>query len=85
MTLRRWQVGIAFAIITLVFVLSLLWVQAGRLSSCRRTYEGVRQVFQPFLTPPPAKGKPKRDYETFNRRVDALKAQCSRQIKLYWP
>src|SRR5437868_1843676 len=52
-TVRRWQLGLAFIGITAVFVVTIMWVQVGRVSSCQRTYEGIRQVFQPFLTPPP--------------------------------
>lgn len=53
-------------------------IQAARVESCRRTYEGVRQIFQPFLHPD---GDPRRnrDIRQFNQRIDSLKNGCGRQ------
>lgn len=53
-------------------------IQRDRVDSCRATYEGVREVFQPFLA-----SAPPGDVRTFNRRVDALKARCGRQTGVH--
>lgn len=55
-------------------------IQAARLESCERAYEGVREVFKPFL-PKPGKGTPeqRRNARKFNRTVDRLKGQCDKQ------
>lgn len=59
-------------------------IQNGRVASCKQTYEGVRQVFQPFF---PEKGEPvtkkqKDDIKIFNDTVDRLKANCGKQTKV---
>lgn len=51
-------------------------IQRARVESCRRTYEGVRQIFQPFL----AKSPDRKGVQIFNSRVDDLKAQCPAQV-----
>ena len=93
-TLRRWQVGLAFTMVTLAFVVGLVWlthvshevsvknhdriadIQRGRLESCQRTYEGVRQAFKPFFKRSRTTAEGRRDLRTFNRNIDHLKAQC---------
>lgn len=56
-------------------------IQQARLSSCERTYEGVREIFKPFLSAPPATAKQKKDRALFNSTVDELKANCAVQTK----
>lgn len=84
---RRWQIGGTFLLLTAVYVATLVWIQHGRLQSCRTSYQGVREIFQPFLNPPPKPGDGKRyhDYVKFNNRVDFLRGNCSKQIRLWWP
>lgn len=57
-------------------------IQKSRIESCRRTYEGVRQVFQPLL-PPRKKQTPKQrsDIDKFNTTVNNLKHGCVKQIR----
>lgn len=58
----------------------ILRIQQGRLESCRRTYEGIRQAFQPFFARSRLSPEGRRDVRTFNRRINALQAQCPAQI-----
>ena len=53
-------------------------IQQARVESCRRTYEGVREIFQPFLHPD---GDPRaqRNVRVFNHRIDSLKNACGQQ------
>lgn len=107
--LRRWEVALAFIMLTISFTVSVGWmthlqhelnrknaeritdiqalnherlmdIQQERLESCRRGYEGVRQVFRPFFSPP-GKRKPaeRKTIRKFDRIVDHLKAHCSVQ------
>ena len=88
-TVRRWEVVIAFVMVTASYVIGL-WlivhlnneriadINKSRLESCQRTYEGVRQVFRVFFPDDP-KGEQAQDIHKFNRRVDALKRGCERQ------
>lgn len=46
-------------------------IQAARVASCKRTYEGIREVFKPFTTNPKDPNVIK-----FNNRIDQLKANC---------
>ena len=56
-------------------------IQQGRLESCQRTYEGIRQAFRPFLPPPRARSRIVRlRLHKFNTNIDRLKAQCAVQI-----
>lgn len=57
-----------------------LLIQQSRVESCQRTYEGVRQVFQPFLRPHP-RGEEARRIARFNERIDMLKLGCVTQTK----
>ena len=54
-------------------------IQAARVESCERTYEGVRQIFQPFLPPSPRTNKQRRLVKKFNNRIDTLRARCGQQ------
>lgn len=56
-------------------------IQDARLSSCRQTYEGIREVFKPFFpaNPNPAQRK---DLYTFNTTINGLKANCVNQTKV---
>jgi len=101
-TLRRWQVGVSFFMVTLAFVVGLVWlthvshdvsrknherimdIQRGRLESCQRTYEGIRQVFRPFFAPPQKRSAHERlVIKKFNHRIEALKAQCDDQTHVH--
>jgi len=86
-TIRRWELWVPWMLMMVVVVLTFLWFQHGRLVSCKRTYEGTREIFRPFLTPAPKPGDGKRyaDWVKFNKRVDTLKAGCSKQIRLWTP
>lgn len=53
-------------------------IQKSRVESCERTYEGVRQVFDPFLPDHP-RGKQRRDIQKFNDTIDRLKRTCPKQ------
>lgn len=57
-------------------------IQKSRLTSCERTYEGIREVFKPFF-PPPKTATPKQlaDQSKFNRTIIHLKARCATQIR----
>lgn len=57
----------------------IISVNQSRLESCRRTYEGVRQVFKPVLPVNPTP-KQQSDLNKFNNRIDYLKSQCITQV-----
>jgi hypothetical protein len=53
-----WQIAVAFIAITLAFVVAAGWlthqqreIQRQRVTSCKHTYEGVREIFRPFFRP----------------------------------
>lgn len=54
-------------------------IQASRTSSCRRTYEGIREVFKPFFPPKPRTGKEQEDLDKFNDTINRLKRGCTKQ------
>lgn len=55
-------------------------IQEARLSSCRQTYEGIREVFRPFFPPAAHRtAEQRRDVRKFNQTIDRRKAQCGRQ------
>jgi len=60
--------------------LLILRIQQGRLESCRRTYEGIRQAFQPFFKRSRLTAEGRRDVRRFNLRINVLQAQCPAQI-----
>lgn len=53
--------------------------QASRVASCRQTYEGIRQVFQPFFPPAPRTASQQHDIDKFNQTIDTRKARCGQQ------
>lgn len=57
-------------------------IQVSRVKSCKRNYESIRQIFQPFF-PPPAHRTPKQkaDLKKFNELIDKRIKQCSIQTK----
>src|SRR4051794_21980688 len=85
--LGRWKVGLAFAAVTIAFVIqgvlltkTINDVNHDRVVSCRHTYEGVREIFRPFFRPVAVRTKKeKQDIRKFNRTVDHLKARCGKQ------
>lgn len=51
-----------------------------RVTSCQRTYEGVRDVFRPFFrTKRIRTPREQRNVDKFNRTVNQLKARCGQQ------
>ena len=83
------RISIGYAILALATGLALWLVVSGnrdrvqdiqqaRVDSCRRTYEGVREIFLPFLHPD-EDPKVNRNIRQFNERVDRLKARCGQQ------
>jgi hypothetical protein len=52
-------------------------IQQARVESCQRTYEGVRQIFAPFVRLNPDRVGVRR----YNHRIDMLKAGCVHQTK----
>lgn len=56
-------------------------IQNSRLESCKRTYEGIREVFRPFNPPKPRTTQQQSDLDKFNGTIDGLMAGCSVQIK----
>jgi hypothetical protein len=58
-------------------------IQQARVSSCRQTYEGVREVFLPFF--PPKKDRTaeqQANLDKLDRTVDRLKARCGQQTRV---
>jgi len=55
-------------------------IQQSRVDSCRRTYEGVREIFRPFLQPGQTPQQAA-SWEKFNQSIDTLKAKCKAQTK----
>lgn len=60
----------------------ILKVQGSRLEACKRTYEGVRQIFQPLL-PPIKERTPEQvaDIKIFNDRINELKQECPKLVE----
>lgn len=55
-------------------------IQESRVSSCRQTYEGIRDVFKPFFRPMTDRtAKERKDIRKFNRVINRLKAGCDTQ------
>jgi hypothetical protein len=58
-------------------------VQASRIESCERTYEGIRTVFKPFFPDPKtADSTQLRNLIRFNNILDRLKRQCDTQTRV---
>lgn len=53
-------------------------IQNSRRQSCERTYEGIRQVFKPFLSGPQTATQ-KKNIDKFNHRIDVFKSRCAIQ------
>ena len=80
-------IKVAFIAVTLLFFLTLAgfaWVindiQNSRESSCRQTYNGIREVFRPFFPEPPRTKEQQADLDKFNNTIDRLMSGCSKQI-----
>lgn len=56
-------------------------IQESRTSSCRQTYEGIRQVFKPFFPPPPRTKEQQDSLDLFNETIDGFVAGCTEQTK----
>lgn len=57
-------------------------IQASRIESCQRTYEGIREVFQPLLPPESERTeKQKENLKKFNDKIDELKSNCPKQTQ----
>lgn len=56
-------------------------IQKSRLESCKRTYNGIREVFIPFFPPPPRTHKQKADLKKFNTTINRLVKACVKQTK----
>lgn len=57
-------------------------IQNSRVESCKRTYEGVRDVFNPFIPPPSARTKRQQaDIDKFNKVINKLKKGCVTQTR----
>lgn len=92
-TVRRWEIVVAFVAVTAGFVVGAVIftgynndrvrdIQQNRISSCKRTYEGVREVLRPFFRPISERTpKERRDIKKFNDTVDRLKARCDTQVQ----
>jgi hypothetical protein len=58
-------------------------IQVARVASCQRTYEGIREVFTPFMPKPPnATPDQLQDWSTFNSTIDELKENCTKQTRV---
>jgi hypothetical protein len=58
-------------------------IQAARVASCQRTYEGIREVFLPFMPKPPnASPDQLADWVRFNDTIDRLKRNCTLQTRV---
>jgi len=55
-------------------------IQNSRLESCKRTYEGIGEVFQPFFPKAPRTRKQQAELDKFNKRIDQLQQACIDQI-----
>jgi hypothetical protein len=61
-------------------------VQAGRVASCKKTYESIRQVFKPFAVPVKKRTERQRiQSNTFNNTINSLKRQCVFQTHVKQP
>lgn len=55
-------------------------INSSRTSSCRQTYEGVREVFLPFFAPPEERtAEQKKNYKLFNDTINERKQNCGKQ------
>lgn len=56
-------------------------IQSSRVSSCKKTYRGVRDVFRPFFPSKPRTEAQKDLVQRFNRRINLLVRGCNNQTK----
>lgn len=56
-------------------------IQTNRLAACIGTYEGIKQVFQPFFPPPPRSKIQQAQLDKFNKIVNRLKKGCKKKIQ----
>jgi hypothetical protein len=76
---------IAVALSVLIFFI-LIQIQDARRESCQKTYEGIREVFTPFLAPPAERTKEQQaDIDLFNKTIDEKKSNCGKQTKTNTP
>jgi hypothetical protein len=55
-------------------------INSDRVVSCKRTYEGVREVFRPFFPPEDKRSaEQQKNITIFNRRIHFLKKHCPSQ------
>lgn len=55
-------------------------IQASRIYSCRKTYSGIREAFEPFFPKGPLTEQQKQDIDTFDKTIDHLVASCDAQV-----
>lgn len=61
-------------------------IQKGRVASCQKTYESIRDVFKPFFAPPNNRTQEQTDQiRKFNNTIDARKAGCAIQTHVKTP
>lgn len=57
-------------------------IQQNRVYSCQKTYDGIREVFKPFLSAPKKRtAQEQKDIDLFNKTIAHLKAKCHAQVK----
>jgi membrane-associated HD superfamily phosphohydrolase len=56
-------------------------IQISRIESCKKTYEGIREVFKPFFPKDPKTKRQIENLELFNTTIDNLKKGCEKQTK----
>lgn len=57
-------------------------IQQSRVYSCQKTYEGIKEVFKPFLSAPRKRtAQEQRDIIVFNKTIQHLKVKCNTQVK----
>lgn len=56
-------------------------IQASRISSCKRTYRGIKEVFDPFIPANPTNPRQIDLIEKFHTNIDRLIQGCIKQTK----
>lgn len=57
-------------------------IQNSRVKSCKRTYEGVREIFSPFFPKKHQQTKKEKiNIHKFNHTINFLKNRCSKQTR----
>lgn len=56
-------------------------IQVSRVDSCKKTYEGIREVFTPFFPKHPKTKREIENLEKFNTTINTLKKGCEKQTK----